>query len=331
MNGIDRAAAERDQAIYWRHPRFDGMGLLKARFRRHRYALHTHPTYVVALITGGCERVRIGRGRADVPAASVIVVNPEECHDGEARLPGGLGLPDLLPDHRHHGRSRPRTGTGRAPALPARRHRRSRPRGIARRGASRRRARRRGRGGDDAAGVPPPHSRPCGSRRRAPRAGIWWLRGAIRAVPGDDRGRARGHHPARTPRRGRRCHALPGHPRHQEDDRADAGRLHPRPARAARGRLDRARFDGFGRRGGGRLRGSEPPHPRLPAGARLPARHAPAGGRVPRTGPVRQARGPTAYWIDPAAHRPRGTLRWGPHEREYARAGDRPGGCSTCP
>ncbi|SJM29953.1 hypothetical protein BQ8482_120008 [Mesorhizobium delmotii] len=33
------------------------LGLLKARFRQHSFELHTHPTYVIALITESCERV----------------------------------------------------------------------------------------------------------------------------------------------------------------------------------------------------------------------------------------------------------------------------------
>ena len=46
---------------FWQHPSFCDLGLLKARFTHHRYARHTHPTYVVALVTEGCERVWIGR------------------------------------------------------------------------------------------------------------------------------------------------------------------------------------------------------------------------------------------------------------------------------
>jgi AraC-like DNA-binding protein len=68
---------------YWRHPCFPDLGLFKARFTQHRYELHTHPTYVIALITAGCERIRIGRQTVVAPAGTVAVVNPEEWHDGE--------------------------------------------------------------------------------------------------------------------------------------------------------------------------------------------------------------------------------------------------------
>jgi AraC-like DNA-binding protein len=82
---------------FWRHRHFRDLALLKARFRRHRYELHTHPTYVVALITGGCERVRVGRRSVVASAGTVLVVNPEEWHDGEAGAEGGWAYRTLYP------------------------------------------------------------------------------------------------------------------------------------------------------------------------------------------------------------------------------------------
>ena len=97
--GIDQEALSRsgERAVFWCHPRFRDLGLLKARFRRHRYDLHTHPTYVVALVTGGCERVRVGRRNAVAPASAVILVNPEECHDGEAGCAEGWAYRTFYP------------------------------------------------------------------------------------------------------------------------------------------------------------------------------------------------------------------------------------------
>lgn len=82
---------------FWRHPHFRDLGLLKARFTHHHYDLHTHPTYVVALITHGCERVRIGRHSSTAPAGTMIVVNPEECHDGEPGTEGGWAYRTFYP------------------------------------------------------------------------------------------------------------------------------------------------------------------------------------------------------------------------------------------
>lgn len=86
-----------DLTKFWRHPRFDDLCLLKARFIRHRYELHTHPTYVLAVVTQGCERLRIGTRREVAPAGSLIIVHPEECHDGEAGIAEGWSYRTLYP------------------------------------------------------------------------------------------------------------------------------------------------------------------------------------------------------------------------------------------
>ncbi len=87
----------KEKRKFWRHPRFDDLGLLKAHFRQHRYDRHTHATYVIALITGGCERVTIGRQSLIAPTGSLILVNPEEWHDGQAGADDGWTYRTLYP------------------------------------------------------------------------------------------------------------------------------------------------------------------------------------------------------------------------------------------
>ncbi|MER9419877.1 AraC family transcriptional regulator [Mesorhizobium sp. M0306] len=82
---------------YWRHPCFPDLGLFEARFTQHRYELHTHPTYVIALITFGCERIRIGRQSVLAPAGAIAVVNPEEWHDGERGADEGWAYRTFYP------------------------------------------------------------------------------------------------------------------------------------------------------------------------------------------------------------------------------------------
>src|ERR1700679_2254062 len=82
---------------FWRHRSFPELALLKARFTQHRYERHTHPTYVIALITGGCERVCIGRQDVVAPVGSVLIVNPEEWHDGEAGAAEGWAYRTFYP------------------------------------------------------------------------------------------------------------------------------------------------------------------------------------------------------------------------------------------
>jgi AraC-like DNA-binding protein len=82
---------------FWRHPAFRDLGMLKARFTRHRYELHTHPTYVIALITRGCERVRIGNQIVVAPSGTALIVNPEVWHDGEAGADDGWAYRTFYP------------------------------------------------------------------------------------------------------------------------------------------------------------------------------------------------------------------------------------------
>ncbi|CEJ12229.1 Transposon Tn10 TetD protein [bacterium YEK0313] len=86
-----------ETSTFWRHPHFGDLGLMTARFTRHRYDLHTHPTYVIALITEGCERIRIDGRTILAPAGTVALVNPEECHDGEPGAEGGWAYRTFYP------------------------------------------------------------------------------------------------------------------------------------------------------------------------------------------------------------------------------------------
>jgi AraC-like DNA-binding protein len=82
---------------FWLHPRFSDLGMLRATFRDHKYNLHTHSTYVIALITDGCERARIGNKSVRATPGTIAIVNPEECHDGEAGAEGGWSYLTFYP------------------------------------------------------------------------------------------------------------------------------------------------------------------------------------------------------------------------------------------
>lgn len=82
---------------YWRHAAFPDLGLFEARFTRHRYDRHTHPHYVIALITAGCEKIRVGRREIVAPAGTIALVNPEEWHDGERGADDGWAYRTFYP------------------------------------------------------------------------------------------------------------------------------------------------------------------------------------------------------------------------------------------
>jgi AraC-like DNA-binding protein len=71
-----------DVTYFWRVPRYRGLECLRATFRRHAYARHTHETYAIAAILGGCETFFHRGEQRYAPAGTLAVVCPDELHDG---------------------------------------------------------------------------------------------------------------------------------------------------------------------------------------------------------------------------------------------------------
>jgi AraC-like DNA-binding protein len=80
---LARSGATHDRVRFWRDARYNGLECLVATFRDHRYAPHTHDTYVVGVIEGGCESYRLRGVRHYAAAGELCFVNPGEVHDGE--------------------------------------------------------------------------------------------------------------------------------------------------------------------------------------------------------------------------------------------------------
>lgn len=77
-----------DLARFWRVARHDRLECLSATFRTHHYAPHSHETYVIGVITAGCERYRLRGQDCIAPAGKICLVNPGEVHDGAPVGPG---------------------------------------------------------------------------------------------------------------------------------------------------------------------------------------------------------------------------------------------------
>lgn len=71
-----------DRAQWWRAHRHHQLDGLTASFRSHRYAPHSHDTYVVGVIVSGCEVYSLRGVRHVAPAGSLNLINPGEVHDG---------------------------------------------------------------------------------------------------------------------------------------------------------------------------------------------------------------------------------------------------------
>ncbi|MBO2453097.1 AraC family transcriptional regulator [Actinomadura barringtoniae] len=68
---------------YWRN---DGLGVeaMRARFRRHVYAPHSHETYSFGVTDAGAQGFRCRGGTHTSSAGMVMAFNPDEVHDGHA-------------------------------------------------------------------------------------------------------------------------------------------------------------------------------------------------------------------------------------------------------
>jgi AraC-like DNA-binding protein len=73
----------RERVAFWRARHLDGLDGLAAHFTTHRYAPHTHETWVMGAITAGCEVFACRGARHRAAPGQVCVVPPGEVHDGE--------------------------------------------------------------------------------------------------------------------------------------------------------------------------------------------------------------------------------------------------------
>lgn len=76
-----------DVARFWRVPRYSGLDCLRATFRRHAYARHTHETFAVAAVVEGCETFFHRGAQRYAGPGTIAVVYPDEPHDGEPHGP----------------------------------------------------------------------------------------------------------------------------------------------------------------------------------------------------------------------------------------------------
>ncbi|MEJ6004038.1 AraC family transcriptional regulator [Paucibacter sp. AS339] len=73
-----------DQARYRRPAHRSGVELYHASILRHQFAPHTHEAYGLGSITGGVGRFRWRGGEHLAPRATLMLMNPEDMHTGQA-------------------------------------------------------------------------------------------------------------------------------------------------------------------------------------------------------------------------------------------------------
>jgi AraC-like DNA-binding protein len=87
----------REVAHYWRHAALPGVDLLRARFVTHRYSKHAHDGYAIGMIEYGVEEFEYAGGVHRAGAGSVVLVNPDMVHTGQAGVPEGWAYRMLYP------------------------------------------------------------------------------------------------------------------------------------------------------------------------------------------------------------------------------------------
>jgi AraC-like DNA-binding protein len=94
-----------------------GLERLEARFHGHAYDPHRHETYAIGITCDGAQGFRY-RGEAQVSrAGQIMVLHPDEQHDGHAAVPEGFSYRMIYVDPALIGRALDHAGAG-ARALP---------------------------------------------------------------------------------------------------------------------------------------------------------------------------------------------------------------------
>jgi AraC-like DNA-binding protein len=86
MAAMARQNLERSCATDWLNsaPATDGLQRIEAFFTGHAYAPHRHDTYAIGYTINGVQRFDYRGSRTDSTAGRIIVIHPDELHDGKA-------------------------------------------------------------------------------------------------------------------------------------------------------------------------------------------------------------------------------------------------------
>jgi AraC-like DNA-binding protein len=103
-----------EQSRYFRPGGLPGVEALHARFVRHAYAPHSHPTWTVAVVRDGAARFEVDATQQRADRGELFVLEPEAVHTGMAAVPEGWAYqvlyldPGLLHDWEERDAAAPR-------------------------------------------------------------------------------------------------------------------------------------------------------------------------------------------------------------------------------
>ena len=83
-----------EAARFVRYPEYE---LLQARYVQHRFGLHSHDSFVLAVVEGGAEGLRVGGVRLVARPGDLVLLSPGEVHDGWAQDGRGFSYRAVYP------------------------------------------------------------------------------------------------------------------------------------------------------------------------------------------------------------------------------------------
>jgi AraC-like DNA-binding protein len=86
-----------EQARMLSYPDYE---LLEARFVRHRFSMHTHDSFVLAVVEAGAERLRVEGAQLIAYPGDVVLLSPGEAHDGAGHDRAGFAYRAVYPTRR---------------------------------------------------------------------------------------------------------------------------------------------------------------------------------------------------------------------------------------
>jgi hypothetical protein len=76
-----------EAVCFWRPVGVPDLDCLSAHFITHRYPMHRHDAYVIAVIEAGAEALTARSVRWRALPGQIVLLNPDELHDGQAAGP----------------------------------------------------------------------------------------------------------------------------------------------------------------------------------------------------------------------------------------------------
>ncbi len=81
---------EQDETVkFWRDCQLDDLELLRATYTTHTFSPHAHEGFAIGVVQRGATATSYRHAHYDIPAGTIVVINPGELHTGQAAADEG--------------------------------------------------------------------------------------------------------------------------------------------------------------------------------------------------------------------------------------------------